>query len=115
MKLNANMLECIQLMVYTDLKKQEIAEKLGTTGTTISRWQQRDDFQEELHKEMHKGFGSLALKARRKLDTLMDSKNDVVVLGACKEVLNKAGYMETQKVEANVSGNQIITVTVDED
>ena len=99
MQLNAKMLKCINLMVYTDMQKQEIAKELGVANNAISRWMNREDFQEELRKEMHKGFNSLAVKARRKLDGLMDSKNDVVVLGACKEVLNKAGYMETQKVE----------------
>ena len=99
MKLNAKMLKCIQLMVYTDMQKQEIAEELNVANNAISRWMNREDFQEELRNEMHRGFNSLAIKARRKLEKLIDSKNDVVALGACKEVLNKAGYMETQKVE----------------
>lgn len=99
MKLNAKMLKCIQLMVYTDMQKQEIAEELDVANNAISRWMNREDFQEELRNEMHRGFNSLAIKARRKLEKLIDSKNDVVALGACKEVLNKAGYMETQKVE----------------
>ena len=99
MKLNAKMLKCIQLMVYTDMQKQEIAEELVVANNAISRWMNREDFQEELRNEMHRGFNSLAIKARRKLEKLIDSKNDVVALGACKEVLNKAGYMETQKVE----------------
>ena len=102
MQLNAKMLRCINLMVYTDMKKQEIAEELNVAGNTISRWMDREDFQEELRNEMHRGFNSLAIKARKKLDQLIDSKNDGVALGACKEVLNKAGYMETQKVDANV-------------
>ena len=102
MQLSAKMLKCINLMVYTDMKKQEIAEELNVAGNTISRWMDREDFQDELRNEMHRGFNSLALKARKKLDKLMDSNNDVVALGACKEVLNKAGYMETQKIDANV-------------
>ncbi len=111
MKLNSKMLEAIQLMVYTDMQKQEIAKKLNVAGNTISRWMDRDDFQEELRREMHRGFNALALKARKKLGELMDSKNDGVALGACKEVLNKAGYMETQKIEQKVDTN-IITVSV---
>lgn len=93
------MLKCIELMVYTDMQKQEIAKELGVANNAISRWMNREDFQEALKDEMHKGFSSLAVKARRKLDKLIDSNNDGVALGACKEVLNKAGYMETQKVE----------------
>lgn len=102
MQLSAKMLKCINLMVYTDMQKQEIAEELNVAGNTISRWMDREDFQDELRREMHRGFNSLAIKARNKLDQLIDSKNDGVALGACKEVLNKAGYMETQKVEQKI-------------
>ena len=62
----------------------------------------REDFQKALQEEMQRGFKDLAVKARKKLDKLIDSPNDGVALGACKEVLNKAGYMETQKIDANV-------------
>lgn len=113
MQLNAKMLKCIQLMVYTDMQKQEIAEELNVSGTTISRWQDREDFQEELKNEMHRGFSSLAIKARKKLDKLIDSKNDGVALGACKEALNKAGYMETQKVEQKVDTTINVSITDD--
>ena len=112
MELNANMLKCINMMVQTDKQKQEIAKELGVANNCISRWLQREDFQEELKNEMHRGFNSLALKARRRLDQLIDSNNDVVALGACKEVLNKAGYMETQKVEQKIDTE--IKVTIDD-
>lgn len=112
MKLNANMVRCIQLMVYTDMSKGDICKELGVAPNAISRWQQRDDFNEALRDEMHKGFDALAIKARRKLDSLMDSKNDGVALGACKEVLSKAGYDATQKVEQKV--DNIIRVSVDD-
>ena len=102
MELSAKMLKCINLMVYTDMQKQEIAQELNVAGNTISRWMDREDFQDELRREMHRGFNSLAIKARKKLEKLLDSKNDGVALGACKEVLNKAGYMETQKVEQKI-------------
>lgn len=102
MQLNKKMLEAIQLMVYTDMKKGEIAEKVGVAPNAISRWVAREDFQVALRDEMHRGFDSLAIKARRKLDKLIDSKNDGVALGACKEVLSKAGYDATQKIEQKV-------------
>lgn len=111
MKLNANMIRCIQLMVYTDMSKGDICKELGVAPNAISRWQQRDDFNEALRDEMHKGFDALAIKARRKLDSLMDSKNDGVALGACKEVLSKAGYDATQKVEQKV--DTVINVSIE--
>ncbi len=102
MALNAKMLKCIELMVYTDMQKQEIAKELGVANNAISRWMAREDFQKALQDEMHKGFNSLAIKARRKLESLIDSNNDGVALGACKEVLSKAGYDAAQKVEQKI-------------
>ena len=110
MQLNAKMLKCIELMVYTDMQKQEIARELKVANNAISRWMAREDFQKALQDEMRKGFNSLAAKARRKLESLIDSNNDGVALGACREVLNKAGYMETQKVEQKV--DSVIRVDV---
>lgn len=112
MQLNKKMLECIQLMVYTDLKKGEIADKLDVAPNAISRWVSREDFQLALEKEMHRGFKDLAVKARKKLDKLIDSNNDGVALGACKEVLSKAGYDATQKIEQKV--DNIIRVSVND-
>ena len=99
MALNQNMLKCIELMITTNMQKQEIAEELGVRRETISAWVKREDFQAAIKEEMHREFGQMAFKARRKLNELVDDKNPQVALGAVKEVLNKAGYMETQKVE----------------
>ena len=111
MQLNAKMLKCIELMVYTDMRKQDIAKELGVANNCISRWQNREDFQDALKEEMRKGFNSLALKARRKLDRLIDSNNEGVALGACKEVLSKAGYDAPQKVEQTI--DSVTTIKVD--
>ena len=111
MALNAKMLKCIELMVYTDMKKQDIAKELGVANNAISRWMSREDFQQALQDEMHKGFNSLAVKARRKLEKLIDSNNDGVALGACKEVLSKAGYDATQKIEQTI--DTVISVNIE--
>lgn len=89
-------------MVYGNLQKQEIAKELKVSNGTISQWVKKDEFQQAIKDEMHRGFGGMAFKARKRLDTLMDSNNEGIALAAAKEVLNKAGYMETQKVETTV-------------
>lgn len=103
--LNSKQLKCIELMVYTDKLKGEIAQEVGVRRETISVWQKREDFQNGLKEEMQRGFSSMAIKARRKLDELIDCKNPQVALAASKEVLNKAGYQETQKVEQTINTN----------
>lgn len=97
--LNNKMLKCINLLVYSDMSKGAIAEELKVSKTTVSTWIARDDFQEALKNEMNQRFKVMATKAIKKLDKLVDSSNEKVALDASKEVLNKAGYQETQKVE----------------
>lgn len=109
--LNSNMLRCIELMVYTDMLKGQIAEELGVRPETVTAWQKREDFQDALRNEMQRGFSTLAAKARNRLDKLIDSPNQAVALGACKEVLNKAGYQETQKIEQTIDTNIVLEIT----
>ena len=97
--LNNRQLQCIEMMVYSDMLKGDIADKLGVRRETITAWQKREDFQEALKIEMQKGFSSMAIKARKRLDKLIDSNNEGIALAAAREALNKAGYQETQKVE----------------
>ena len=73
----------------------------------------REDFQKALQEEMQRGFKDLAVKARKKLGQLIDSPIDGVAFGACKEVLNKAGYIETQKIEQRI--DSVIKVDVIDD
>ena len=109
--LNTNMLRCIELMVYTDKLKGEIASELGVRPETVTAWQKREDFQDALRNEMQRGFSSLAAKARNRLEKLIDSPIDGVALGACREVLNKAGYQETQKIEQKINTDIVLEIT----
>jgi predicted DNA-binding protein YlxM (UPF0122 family) len=105
--LTGKQIKAIELLVYKDMLKQEIAEEVGVSTTTFSMWMRKEEFQEALKEEMHRGFKDMATKARRRLNDLMDSPIDGVALGACKEVLNKAGYLETQKVENTITNKEI--------
>lgn len=110
--LNNKQLKCIELMVYTDKLKGDIAEEIGVRRETISAWQNREDFQDALRQEMQRGFSSMAIKARKRLDKLIDSNNEGIALAASREALNKAGYQETQKVEQNITTD--ITIEIED-
>lgn len=99
MALNNKQLKAVEMLVYTDKQKQEIAEELKISNCTISVWLRKEEFQEAIREEMHKGFSSMATKARRRLDKLIDSNNEGIALAAAREVLNKAGYQEKQIIE----------------
>lgn len=110
-KLNNKHLKAIQLLVYSELSKGEIAEEVGLTQSHLSVCISDPLFQEGIREEMQRGFSQMALKARRKLDALVDDNNSQVALAAAKEVLNKAGYVETQKIEQNITTD--ITIEID--
>jgi hypothetical protein len=111
MALNQRQLKAVEMLVYTDKQKQEIAEELKITAATLSTWLNKEEFQEAIHKEMLRSFSHLATKAKRKMEQLLDSNQDSVAFAAAKEILNKAGFAETQKVETEFKNNLTIEIT----
>ena len=105
--LNNKQLRCIEYLVKGDKLKQDIAAELGIRRETISAWLKRDDFQAAIKDEMNREFSKMAFKARKKLGELVDSNNPQVALAAAKEVLNKAGYVTTEKVEQSITLQEI--------
>lgn len=98
--LNNKQLRAIEIMVYEPYKqKQEIAEELKVRRETISAWIKREDFQQAIKDETHRKFARLAPRALKEMEKLLDSENERIVFDVSKEILNKAGYQETQKIE----------------
>lgn len=99
MALNSKQIKAVEMLVYTEKQKQEIAQELKVSNGTISQWIKKPEFQDAIKEEMHRSFGNMAFKARKRLERLIDSNNEGIALAAAREVLNKAGYQETQKIE----------------
>lgn len=116
MALNSRQLKAVELLVYTDKAKQDIAIEVGVKPATLSVWLNNEEFQAALQKEMQRSFGYLATKAKRRLEQLLNSNQDSVAFAAAKEILNKAGYQETHKVEQDMTmKTQIINLEITED
>ena len=111
MALNNRQLRAIEMLVTTPMRKQDIAKEVGVSPATMSTWLKKDEFQQGIRDEMQRCFAESAYKARRKLDSLIDSNNEGIALAAAREVLNKAGFQETQKVETTIKE---ITIEVTE-
>jgi transposase len=75
MALNNRQLQAVELLVYTNKLKQEIAEEVGVSGTTMSTWLKKPEFQDAIKAEMARAFQPLAYKARRRLEGLIESEN----------------------------------------
>lgn len=113
MALNNKQLRAVDMLVYTKMQKQEIAKELNVSCSTISVWLKKPEFEEALKAEMHRGFQPLAYKARHRLENLIDSSNEQVALAASKDVLDRAGFSATQKVENTIT-NKEITIEITE-
>lgn len=111
MALNQRQLKAVEMLVYTDKQKGEIAEELKITPATLSTWLNKEEFQEAIHKEMLRSFSHLATKAKRKMEQLLDSNQDSVAFAAAKEILNKAGFAETQRIETEFKNSIVLEIT----
>lgn len=115
MALNNRQLQAIDLLVYTKKLKQDIAAEVGVSGTTMSTWLKKEEFQEALKAEMNRAFQPLAFKARQRLNDLIDSNNEQVALAASKDALDRAGFSATQRVENTITNKEItIEITGEE-
>jgi hypothetical protein len=97
--------EAIQLMVYTSLKPNEIEKELNISHATYWRWQQKEEFQEELEKENRKKFKKLQVQALHTMQQLMEEGH----FQAAKYLLDGNYYAPTEKHEVDMSA----TITVD--
>ena len=106
--LNKKQLKCIEIMVaQPERSNTDIAQELKVNRATISVWLKREDFQQALKEENQRCFKNLAAKAINKLEQLMYSENERIVLDAAKEILNKGGYNEVQKIEQTIHNVEI--------
>lgn len=101
--LSENQIQCINLMVTENKTQKQIAKELKITEQTICNWKKDKEFKEAIEKNIKENFGSLALDAQKELKNLLKSKNEFVKMQAIKDILDRAGFKPTDKVEH--SGN----------
>lgn len=99
-------LEMLVLGEYNTLG--ELAKKLKISERTLFNWRQEEEFSKELTRRINIKIGSLAPRALRKMEKLLNSYDEDIVLKSSKDILDRAGYKATDKVnveaDAKVSG-----------
>lgn len=101
--LNEKQQKCIILMVTTNKTQEQIAKEIQVNKNTICEWKKDEEFKNELQNQMKNNFSSLAIDAQKELKKLLKSKNEYVRLQVVKDILDRAGYKATDKIEH--SGN----------
>ena len=103
---------CLQLMVKGDMTDKEIAESINIAQKTICDWKKNcKEFQDEYNSLMRRSLQYAAPKAFRKQMKLLDSKNDMVAHLAAKDIMDRAGFNPTDKIEADIDTDLNITIT----
>lgn len=110
--LKPKQVKCLQLMLQGDLTDKEIAEAINITQKTICEWKKNcKEFQDEYNKLMRCSLQYAAPKAFRKQLSLLKSKNDMVAHLAAKDIMDRAGFNPSDKVEFEPDTELSITIT----
>lgn len=113
--LNEKQQKCVILMITTNKTQKQIANEIQVSENTICEWKKDEEFKAEIQKQMKENFGSLAIEAQQELRKLLRSKNENVKIQAIKDVLDRAGYKPTDKVEEKTDMELIIKVDYGDD
>ena len=108
MSITKNMRKVVNLQITTGLSQREIAKKLDLNESTISRWQKDQEYINYKSEQEKKFLNSLASKALRTLNDLLDDENGNVRLGAAKDILDRAGFKPTDKVDLTAESRVVI-------
>ena len=107
MALKPKQVKCLELMIRGDKKDCEIAKEINVAQKTICEWKKNcKEFQDEYNSLMQYA----APKAFKKQLELLNSKNDMVAHLAAKDIMDRAGFNPTDKVEMDVDMELKITV-----
>ena len=104
---------CLELMLAGELNQKQIAEELGCTESTISKWKHDEEFQATFRKELRllmSGEAPAAITRIVKLSKTAESES--VRLNANKMILDKAGLAD--KTELEITGTKEITVSLED-
>lgn len=110
--LNPKQAECLKLMMQNPkISGKELADTLRVTEKTISQWKNRNqEFQDEYNALVKSKIQYAATKALGKQIELLDSSNDMVAHLAAKDLMDRAGFQPTEKVEQQIDMDLNITV-----
>lgn len=110
--LKPKQIKCLELMVKGEMTDKDIAAAINITQKTICDWKKNcKEFQDEYNTLMRSSLQYAAPKAFRKQIALLDSKNDMVAHLAAKDIMDRAGFAPTDKLE--VEGLQRVVIVDD--
>lgn len=109
--------KAIDLLVWTDKLKTEIAAEIGVNRVTLYRWYQNEQFVDELNRQRKIKFTEAGDVAQKELMRLLtDSSDKRTQLQAIKLVLGENGFCSDKlQVTQKTSENIVVTFFDDDD
>ena len=106
--LSAKQKKCIDLLVTGRYTQAQIAKELKITPQTICNWKKDPDFSQELQACLKSCIQTLAPKAVKTLESLLNSESDNVRFSAARDILDRTGFKpgENISVTSNLEAEQ---------
>jgi len=102
----------IELMFEGSLSQLAISEQLKIHPTTLSRWKRDPDFIEAMRVFTDSVISRSAPKAMATMLKLLDARSELVRFNAAKDLLDRAGFVPTQKHDVTGDLQPIINVDI---
>lgn len=86
------------------LKKEEMAERLGVSRQTLNNWENLEEFQKEYNRAVRSSLNASAIAAADTMVELLAAKDERARFSAAKDLLDRTGFkaVETISVEGNI-------------
>lgn len=105
--LSKKQLECIRLMVSTDMKQIDIAKAVGVHESTLSKWKRDPEFKEEFQRSLRDSINLSSAIAYQTIMKLMNARSELVRLQAAKDILDRAGFAEPEQQKDESTESEI--------
>ncbi len=94
--------EAIVLAVTTNKTQKEIAEEIGISPFTFTKWKKTDEYKELKDKVQKEYLADLTGPALQTLKGLLNAKSELVRFQAATDILDRTGYKPTDKQEISI-------------
>lgn len=113
--LSAKQKRCLELLVNGEMTQTKIAEEIKVSQQTICNWKKNEEFRSEYDNLMRVCIQSFAAKAFKTHTNLLGAKSEMVRYMVAKDILDRAGYKPTEKVEVDTDMELNIKVDYGDD
>ncbi len=99
--LNSKQLKCIEMMASGEKTQKEMAKALNVSEATICNWKKDAEFMDEYNTALKDSIREVAAKAFKTQIKLLTAKSEMVRYMAAKDILDRAGFKATEKLDIN--------------